>query len=119
MERCGTAVRHRCPGHRRQCTRQVRGNAIIIKQASGSAKIDGPRTLGRRDRACLMSRLRNLSAVTGSVKPHPEQPVGGEEPRVARALPTHDGHVVSQSNEFELHRSAAAQPEREQGTDFG
>jgi hypothetical protein len=23
-----------------------------------------------------------------SVKPHPEQPLGGEEPRLARALPT-------------------------------
>ena len=34
-----------------------------------------------------------------SVKPHPEQPVGGEEPRPARALPTQDGHLVSQSNE--------------------
>jgi hypothetical protein len=32
------------------------------------------------------------------VKPHPEQPVGGEEPRSARALSTQDGHLVSQSN---------------------
>ena len=32
-------------------------------------------------------------------------------------LPTQDGHLVSQSNEFELQRSAAAQPEREQGTE--
>ena len=55
----------------------------------------------------------------GSVKPHPEQPVGGEEPRLARALPTQDGHLVSQSNEFELQRSTAAHPEREQGTDSG
>ena len=54
-----------------------------------------------------------------SVKPHPEQPVGGEEPRLARALPTQDGHLVSQSNEFEFQRRAAAHPEREQGTDSG
>jgi hypothetical protein len=54
-----------------------------------------------------------------SVKPHPEHPVGGEEPRVAGALPTQGGHLVSQSNEFELQRSAAAHPEREQGTDSG
>ena len=52
-----------------------------------------------------------------SVQPRPEQPVGGEEPRPARALPTQGGHLVSQSNEFEL--SAAAHPEREQGTDSG
>ena len=36
------------------------------------------------------------------VKPHPEQPVGGEEPRLARALPPQDGHLVSQSNELKF-----------------
>ena len=46
-------------------------------------------------------------------------PVGGEEPRLARALPTQDGHLVSQSDELELQRGAAANPEREQGTDSG
>ena len=34
-----------------------------------------------------------------SVKPHPEQPVGGEEPRLAKALPTQDGHLVSQGTD--------------------
>ena len=53
------------------------------------------------------------------VKPHPEPPVGGEEPWLARALPTQNGHLVSQSNDFELQRSAATYPEREQGTDGG
>jgi hypothetical protein len=54
-----------------------------------------------------------------SVKPHPEQPVGGEKQRPAGALPTQDGHLVSQSNKLELQRSAAANPEREQGTEGG
>ena len=54
-----------------------------------------------------------------SVKQHPEKPVSGEEPRPARALPTQDGHLVSQSNEFEFQRSAAANPEREQGGECG
>jgi hypothetical protein len=54
-----------------------------------------------------------------SIKPHPEQPVGGEEPRAARALPTQNSHLVSQSNEFKFQRCAAAHPEREQGTDSG
>ena len=54
-----------------------------------------------------------------SVKPHPEQLVGGEKPRPAGALPTQDGHLVSQSNKLELQRSAAAYPEREQGSDSG
>jgi hypothetical protein len=34
-------------------------------------------------------------------------------------VPTQDGHLVSQSNEFEFQRSAAAHPEREQRTDSG
>jgi hypothetical protein len=42
-----------------------------------------------------------------SAKPNPEQPVGGEEPRLARALPTQDRHLVSQSNHFEFQRGAA------------
>ena len=54
-----------------------------------------------------------------AVKPHPEKPVGGEKPRPARASPPQDGQLVSQSNEFELQRSAAAQSKREQGTDSG
>ena len=54
-----------------------------------------------------------------SVKPSPEQPVGGEEPRPPRALPTQDGHLVSQSNEFQFQRRAASQPQREQRTDSG
>ena len=54
-----------------------------------------------------------------SVKPRPEQPVGGQEPRPTRALPTQDDHLMSQSNELEFQRGAAAQPEREQGTDRG
>ena len=53
------------------------------------------------------------------VEPHPEQPVGGEEPWLARALPTQNGHLVSQSNDFELQRSAAADPERQQGSEGG
>ena len=54
-----------------------------------------------------------------SVKPSPEQPVGGEEPRPPRALPTQDGHLVSQSNELKFQRGAASHPERKQGTDSG
>ena len=48
-----------------------------------------------------------------SVKPSPEQPVGGEEPRPPRALPTQDGHLVSQSNELKFQRGAAANTEFE------
>ena len=37
----------------------------------------------------------------------------------ARVLPAQDGQLMPQGDEFELQRSAAAQPEREQGTDSG
>ena len=37
----------------------------------------------------------------------------------ARALPAQDGHLMSQGDEFELQRGAAANPEREQGTEGG
>ena len=30
-----------------------------------------------------------------SVKPHLEEPVGGEEPKLTRALPPQDGHLMS------------------------
>ena len=53
------------------------------------------------------------------VKPHPEQPVGGEKLRAVRASPTQDGQLMSQRNEFELQREATTKPEREQGTDSG
>ena len=36
------------------------------------------------------------------------------EPRAARALPAQDGYLMSQGDEFELQRGAAAYPEREQ-----
>ena len=33
---------------------------------------------------------------------HPEQSVGGEEPRLAGVLPAQDGQLMSQGDEFEL-----------------
>ncbi len=54
------------------------------------------------------------------VKPNPEQPVGGEEPRPARALPAQDGHLMSQGDEFEFQRGATTNPEQKQkGTKGG
>ena len=53
------------------------------------------------------------------VKPNPEQPVGGDEPRLAGSLPAQDGHLMSQGDEFEFQRGAAANPEQEQGPEGG
>ena len=55
-----------------------------------------------------------------SVKPHPEQPVGGEEePRLSGTLPAQDGQLMSQGDEFELQGEATTNPEREEGTEGG
>jgi len=37
-----------------------------------------------------------------SVKPDPDEPVGGEEPKLTRALPPQDGHLMSQGDELKL-----------------
>ena len=37
-----------------------------------------------------------------SVKPHPEEPVRGEEPKLTRALPPQDGQLMSQGDELKL-----------------
>jgi len=36
------------------------------------------------------------------VKPHPEEPVGRDEPKLTRALPPQDGHLMSQGDELKL-----------------
>jgi hypothetical protein len=72
------------------------------------------------DDACRFDQHHGVEDLQPDLeKPHPEQPVGGEEPRLAGALPTQDGHLVPQNNKLELQRSAAEHPEREQGTDCG
>ena len=54
-----------------------------------------------------------------SVKPHPEYPVGGEEPRLAGALPAQDGQLMSQGDKFELQGEATTNPKRKQGSEGG
>ena len=54
-----------------------------------------------------------------SVKPHPEQPIGGGEAKLTRALPPQDAHLMSQCDELKLQRGAAANTEREQGDERG
>ena len=40
------------------------------------------------------------------VKPHPEEPVCGEEPKLTRALPPQDSHLMSQGDELKLQGGA-------------
>ena len=53
------------------------------------------------------------------VKPRPQQPIDGEEPRPARVLPAQNGHLMSQGDELKFQRGAATNPEREQRTEGG
>jgi hypothetical protein len=46
------------------------------------------------------------------VKTDTEKPVGGDEPKVTRALPPQDGHLMSQGHELKLQGGAAANMER-------
>ena len=51
------------------------------------------------------------------VKPHPEEPVGAEEFRAARALAPQDRHLMPKGDEFQFQRGAATKTKREQGND--
>ena len=53
------------------------------------------------------------------VKPHPEEPVCGEEPKPTWALPPQDGHLMSQSDELKFQRGATTNTEGEQGNEGG
>ena len=53
------------------------------------------------------------------IKPHPEEPVCGEEPKPALTLAPQDGHLMSQRDQFEFQGGAAADTEREDGNDGG
>ena len=74
---------------------------------------------GKAGRRGPTGPLTALNHRRGRQKPRPEQPVGGEEPRLAGTLPAQDGHLMSQGDEFEFQRGAAAYLEREQGTEGG
>ncbi len=48
-----------------------------------------------------------------------EKPAGGEVPKLTRALPPQDSHLMSQGNELKIQRGAAANTEREHGNEGG
>jgi hypothetical protein len=53
------------------------------------------------------------------VKPNPEEPICGEQPKPTRVLPPQDTHLMSKGNEFEFQRGAATKPASEDGNDSG
>src|SRR5450759_4027166 len=53
------------------------------------------------------------------VQPHPEEPVCAEESKPTWTLTPQDGHLMSQSEQLKLQRSAATKAEGEQRSEGG
>src|ERR1019366_46470 len=53
------------------------------------------------------------------VKPHPEEPVCGEESNPTFVLPPQDAHLMSKGNELEFQGGAATKAKREQRSEGG
>ena len=55
------------------------------------------------DHGCRLDQHHGVEDLRPNpVKPHPEEPVGGEDPKLTRALPPQDGHLMSQGDELKL-----------------
>jgi len=67
------------------------------------------------DHGCWLDQHDGVEGLRpNSVKPHPEEPVCGEEPKPTRTLTPQDGQLMSQSEQLKLQRGAAANAEGEQ-----
>jgi hypothetical protein len=53
------------------------------------------------------------------IQPHPEEPVCAKESKPTRTLTPQDGHLMSQSEQLKLQRSAATKAEGEQRSEGG
>src|SRR5450830_1224793 len=72
------------------------------------------------DHGCWLDQHHGVEDLRPNpVQPHPEEPVGGEEPKLTRALPPQDSHLMSQGDELKLQGGAAANTEREQENEGG
>jgi hypothetical protein len=55
------------------------------------------------DHGCRLNEYQGVEELRPqSVNPHPEQTVGQEEPKAARASTPQDDHLMSQGEEFEF-----------------
>ena len=72
------------------------------------------------DHGCRFDQHQGVQGLwPNAVKPHPENTVGADKPRTARALAPQDGHLVPKSDELKFERSTAAETKREQGNQRG
>ena len=72
------------------------------------------------DHGCRLDQHHGVENLwPNPVKPHPEEPVCGEEPKLTRVLPPQDSHLMSKGNELEFQGGAATKAESEDGNDGG
>src|ERR1017187_2149329 len=69
---------------------------------------------------CRLDQYQGVQGLRPNpVQPHPEEPVSAEQPRATRPPPPQDGHLMSQSEQLKLQRSAATKAKREQRSEGG
>ena len=72
------------------------------------------------DDGCWLDQQHGVEDLRpNSVKPHPEEPVCAEESKPTWTLTPQDGHLMSQSEQLKLQRSAATKAEGEQRSEGG
>jgi hypothetical protein len=72
------------------------------------------------DHGCRLNQHHGVEDLwPNPVKPHPEEPIDGEEPKPTGVLPPQDAHLMSKGNELEFQGGAATKPEGEDGNDGG
>ena len=55
------------------------------------------------DHSCWFDQHHGIEDLRpGSVKPHPEEPIAGEEPKMTRALLREDRYLMPQGYDFKL-----------------
>ena len=64
------------------------------------------------DHGCRFDQHHGIEDLRpNSVKPHPEKPVGGEEPKLTRALAPQDGHLMPKRDNLKFQGGAATKSE--------
>src|SRR5450830_1206032 len=72
------------------------------------------------DYGCWLDQHHGVQGLRPNpIQPHPEEPVCAKEPKPTRTLTPQDGHLMSQSEQLKLQRSAATKAEGEQRSEGG
>jgi len=72
------------------------------------------------DHGCRLDQHDGVQGLRpDSVKPHPEKPVCGEEPKPTSPLPTQHSNLMAKGDELKFQGGAATNTEGEQGNQGG